>query len=164
MNGSTATRIICERYPRVKVLALSTYDDSQYISEAIHAGASGYLLKDMPCDELAEAIRFAYRGYSQLAPGMLHKIIPHTTKSEEAVCQELALPALTRLEELTSRELEVMRFVGTGATNREIAQKLFISEGTVKAHLTRIFSCLNLKNRSQLAIYANKLVREFDRK
>lgn len=155
MNGSTATRIICERFPDTKVLVLSTYDDDRYIAESIQAGARGYLLKDMPSEELAEAIRLTQRGYAQLAPGLLEKLLHRPATGSDS---NRAEPATTAEAGLTTRELEVMKLVGTGATNREIAQQLFISEGTVKTHVTSIFNRLNLKNRAQLAIYANSLI------
>jgi DNA-binding NarL/FixJ family response regulator len=159
MNGSTATQIICERFPETKVLALSTYDDSQYVAEAIRAGAKGYLLKDMPCEELVEVIRMVHRGYSQLAPGLMEKVLSDQGSEPRSQHSQPVQPELPGLEELTARELEVVQLIGTGATNREIAEQLFISEGTVKAHLTRIFSCLKIKNRSLLAIHANALLK-----
>jgi DNA-binding NarL/FixJ family response regulator len=152
MNGSTATRIICEQFPHTKVLVLSTYEDDRSITESIRSGAKGYLLKDMPSEELAEAIRFIHRGYTQLAPGLLEKMLSY--KDPELKQSE---PVSDKLAGLTSRELEVARLVGRGATNQEISQELFISESTVKTHLTSIFNRLNIKNRSLLAIYANSV-------
>ena len=146
MNGSTATRIICERFPNTKVLVLSTYDNDRDVSDAIRAGAKGYLLKDMPSDELVNAIRCINSGYAQLAPGLLEQIVSQKSTVE-------SIPSV--LAELTPRELDVARLVAIGSTNQEIAQKLFISESTVKTHINSIFNRLNLKNRSQLAIYAN---------
>lgn len=150
MNGSTATRIICEQFPHTKVLVLSTYDDDYDVSEAIRAGAKGYLLKDMPSEELVNAIRSIYRGYSQLASGILERLVKETPvqlKPKQSVNRALEL--------LTPRELEVARLVAVGSTNQEIAKELFISESTVKTHINSIFNRLNFKNRSQLAIYAN---------
>lgn len=146
MDGKDATRIITNRFPSVKVIVLSTYDDDEYINEAIQAGAKGYLLKDMASEELADAIRFAHRGYTQLAPGLLEKLLPIQPSTKTAPSIEA---------DITPRERDVLRLIGTGATNREIAQQLFISEGTVRTHITNLFNRLNLKNRSQLAIYAN---------
>ena len=150
MNGSTATRIICKQFPHIKVLVLSTYDDDIDVREAIKAGAKGYLLKDMPSEELVNAIRCISRGYSQLASGILERLVKETAvqlKPQESVNSALEL--------LTPRELEVARLVAVGSTNQEIAKKLFISESTVKTHINSIFNRLNFKNRSQLAIYAN---------
>ncbi|OUL20969.1 DNA-binding response regulator [Nostoc sp. RF31YmG] len=150
MNGATATRIICEKYPNTKVLVLSTYDDDYDVSEAIRAGAKGYLLKDMPSEELVNAIRSINRGYAQLAPGLLERVV--IKKSPQSSQAESVPPALALL---TRRELDVARLVAIGATNLEIAEKLFITESTVKTHINSIFNRLNIKNRSQLAIYAN---------
>jgi DNA-binding NarL/FixJ family response regulator len=161
MSGITATQLMCERYPSVKVLALSTFDDDQYIAEAIRAGAKGYLLKDMPFQELADAIRFIYRGYTQMAPGLMERLMAKTPESS-AKQTEAGLSETAGFADLTAREVEVMRLVGVGATNREIAQQLFISEGTVKSHLTSIFNRLSLKNRSQLAIYAISVMNSGD--
>lgn len=150
MNGSTATRIISEKFPHVKVLILSTYDEDRDVSDAIIAGAKGYLLKDMPSEELVNAIRCINSGYAQLAPGLLERVInPKPINNTET-------PKV--LSELTPRELDVARLVAIGATNQEIATKLFISESTVKTHINSIFNRLNLKNRAQLAIYANGIL------
>ena len=146
MNGSTATRIISERFPHTKILVLSTYDEDRDVSEAIRAGAKGYLLKDMPAEELVNAIRCINCGYAQLAPGLLERVI-----NPQPIPESIS-PALAQL---SPRELDVARLVAIGATNQEIAQKLFISESTVKTHINSIFNRLNLKNRSQLAIHAN---------
>lgn len=151
MDGREATRIICQRFPDTKVLVVSTFDEDDYIAHAIRAGAKGYLLKDMPVEELAQAIRLVYRGYTQMGPGLMEKmldglldsIVPETEPDE---------PELT---ELTPREVEVLNLIGTGCTNREIAQRLYIAEGTVKTHVTHILNRLNLRNRAQIAIYAN---------
>jgi DNA-binding NarL/FixJ family response regulator len=154
MNGSTATRIICEQFPNTKVLVLSTYEDDRYITESIRSGAKGYLLKDMPSEELAEAIRFIQRGYTQLAPGLLEKMLSYKDADKDTELKQ-SEPVSDKLAGLTSRELEVARLVGQGATNQEISEQLFISQSTVKTHLTSIFNRLNIKNRAQLAIYAN---------
>ncbi|ARV59606.1 DNA-binding response regulator [Nostocales cyanobacterium HT-58-2] len=152
MNGPTATRIICERFPNTKVLVLSTYDDDHDVAQAIRAGAKGYLLKDMPSEELVNAIRCIHRGYAQLAPGLLERVV---NQQEIQPTPSKSVPPV--LAELTPRELDVARLVALGATNQEIAQQLFISESTVKTHINSIFNRLNLKNRSQLAIYANSV-------
>ena len=150
MNGITATRLLRDRFPGIKILVLSTYDDDRDIVESMRAGAKGYLLKDMPSEELADAIRCVHRGYTQLAPNLLERVLNHqNTQPSHSESVSVALG------DLTPRELEVARFIAIGATNQEIAQQLFISESTVKTHLTSIFNRLNLKNRSQLAIYAS---------
>lgn len=151
MNGSTATRIICERFPGTKILVLSTYDEDRDVSEAIRAGAKGYLLKDMPAEELVNAIHCINCGYAQLAPGLLERVV--SQKNQPSLTESIP-PALAQL---TPRELDVARLVALGATNQEIARELFISESTVKTHINSIFNRLNLKNRSQLAIHANSV-------
>ncbi|SRR5579883_1361529 len=153
MDGISATQIITERFPSIKVLVLTTFDDDKYISDAMRAGAKGYLLKDMPSEELAQAIRFVQKGYTQMAPGLLEKIIAKTPAA--APVSQKKAPDQQELSTLTNREQEVLRLLGIGATNREIAQQLYISEGTVKTHVTHLLNRLNLKNRAQLAIYAN---------
>lgn len=155
MDGRAATRSIRQLFPDVTVLVLSTFDDDQYISDSIRAGAKGYLLKDMPADELAQAIRMAHRGYTQIAPGLMEKLMASTPAPQTAESNE-PLPALVSL---TPREQEVLQLIGNGSTNREIAQQLYISEGTVKTHVTHLFDRLNLRNRAQLAIYANSIYR-----
>lgn len=154
MDGRAATHIICDRFPNIKVLVLTTFDDDENITAAMHAGAKGYLLKDMPSEELAQAIRFVYKGYTQMGPGLLEKMLAKTPATA-SVNQEKT--PQQNLSNLTNREQDVLRLIGMGATNREIAQELFISEGTVKTHVTHLFNRLNLKNRSQLAIYANSI-------
>jgi DNA-binding NarL/FixJ family response regulator len=153
LDGREATRRICQRYPQIKVLMLSTFDDSQYIADAIRAGAKGYLLKDMPSEELAHAIRAVHRGYAQLSPGLLEKFSETLTTAET-----VAQPVLPDVPALTPREREVLQLVGLGYTNRAIAESLYISEGTVKTHVTHLLSRLNLRNRAQLAIYVNTVV------
>lgn len=155
MDGRAATRIIHQQFPEVTVLVLSTFDDDQYISDSIRAGAKGYLLKDMPADELAQAIRMAHRGYTQIAPGLMDKLMASTSESQATESEQTPLD----LTFLTPRERDVLRLIGDGSTNREIAEQLFISEGTVKTHVAHLFDRLNLRNRAQLAIYANSIYR-----
>lgn len=151
MDGRTATRLICKQFPQVKVLVLSTFDDDRYIADSMHAGAKGYLLKDMPSEELAQAIRLVHRGYTQMGPGLMEKLIAKLpTAPSESPKPAIAIP-------LTPREEEVLRLIGIGATNREIAERLFITEGTVKTHVNHLLSRLTLRNRSQLAIYAHSI-------
>jgi DNA-binding NarL/FixJ family response regulator len=151
MDGREATRLISQQFPDVKVLVLSTFDDDQYIRDSIQAGAKGYLLKDMPSKELIQAIHLTHRGYTQLAPGLMQKIIMNDAEIN------FSRPNLEQLSQLTEREQEVLKLISTGATNREIAQQLYIAEGTVKTHITHLLSRLNLRNRAQLAIYANSM-------
>jgi DNA-binding NarL/FixJ family response regulator len=148
MDGVNATKEICKQFPQVNILMLTTFDDDTYVSAAIEHGAKGYLLKDTPSEEIAAAIRAVDRGYTHLAPGMLAKIM--SGRNDKA---EVTLPI--EIEELTPRELEVLKLIAKGANNREISQVLYISEGTVKNHVTNLLNRLNLRDRTQAAIFAN---------
>jgi DNA-binding NarL/FixJ family response regulator len=148
MDGVTATKEICQQFPHVHILVLTTFDDDTYVSAAIKYGAKGYLLKDTPSEEIAAAIRAVDRGYTHLAPGIMEKVI-----SGQVHESEVALPP--EIAELTPRELEVLKLIATGDNNREIAQKLYISEGTVKNHVTNLLNRLSLRDRTQAAILAN---------
>jgi DNA-binding NarL/FixJ family response regulator len=152
MDGREATRIISQRFPEIKVLVVSTFDEDDYIAHSIKAGAKGYLLKDMPVEELAQAIRLVDRGYSQMGPGLMKKMFDGIVSDQSDT--ETEQPELV---ELTAREIDVLNLIGTGCTNREIAQQLYIAEGTVKSHVTHILNRLNLRNRAQIAIYANSV-------
>jgi DNA-binding NarL/FixJ family response regulator len=153
MDGREATRAITERFPQVKVLVLSTFDDDRYITDSIRAGAKGYLLKDMPSEDLAQAIRVVYRGYTQMGTGLLEKLMANS--SPEPDHSSIELPE--SIGQLTPREQEVLKLVALGLRNQDIAQQLYISEGTVKTHVTHLLTRLNLRNRSQLAIYVHSL-------
>ncbi|MEH2245812.1 response regulator transcription factor [Nostoc sp.] len=151
MDGVAATQEIQKRFAKTKILVLTTFDDDEYVSAALQNGAMGYLLKDTPSEELAVAIRAVHKGYTQLGPGIVKKLL--TQFSNGTPTQSSAVPS--SLAELTPREKEVLRLIATGASNREIAQKLYISEGTVKNHVTNILNRLNLRDRTQAAIWAN---------
>lgn len=148
MDGVAATKAITENYPNVKVLVLTTFDDDEYVFQAMRLGAKGYLLKDTEPDILMLAIHSVYKGQTQLGPGLFEKtlapVAPATAK--------LSLPP--ELEQLTPRELEVLRLIASGANNREIAESLFLSENTVKNYVTNILSRLNLRDRTQAALFA----------
>lgn len=163
MDGREATRLICQSFPNTSVLVLTTFDDDGYIVDAMRAGAKGYLLKDMPSEELAQAIRLVQSGYTQLAPGLMDKLMIGFSATPTIPTPTTPAPTtqpskLAALAQLTPREQEVLQLIGKGLTNRDIAQQLFISEGTVKTHVTHLLNRLNLRNRSQLAIYANSAI------
>ncbi len=149
MDGVAATEAIVQQFPDSKVLVLTTFDDDEYVLKALRLGAKGYLLKDTEPDELALAIRSVYKGHTQLGPGLLEKVLMPT------------LPTITKLspalEGLTSRELEVLRLIASGANNREIAEALFLSENTVKNYVTNVLSHLQLRDRTQAALFAHSL-------
>ncbi|GAB4465778.1 MAG: response regulator transcription factor [Elainellaceae cyanobacterium] len=150
MDGVAATEAIARQFPDTKVLILTTFDDQEYVTAALQKGATGYLLKDTPSEDLAQAIRAAHKGYTQISPGILPKLLAQVTPPPAP-----ALPPPDGLSTLTPREREVLRLVAQGASNREIAQTLYISEGTVKNHVTNILNRLELRDRTQAAILAN---------
>lgn len=152
MDGVAATQQIGDRFPDTKVLVLTTFDDDEYVSQAMRFGAKGYLLKDTPSEELAAAIRAVHQGYTHLGPGLFEKALNSTAKlnSVQPYPVELAL--------LSPRELEVLRLIASGCSNREIAQTLHISERTVKNHVTSILSRLNLRDRTQAALFASSFL------
>jgi DNA-binding NarL/FixJ family response regulator len=154
VNGCQATQTICQQYPQANILILSTHDDGDDVINALQAGAKGYLLKDMLSDDLAQAIRNIHQGYTQLAPGLLNRFIHRST--DPVMPSKPTTTDTLPISHLTPKELEVTRLIGSGASNQEIAQQLFIAESTVKTHVNSIFNRLGLKNRSQLAIYANR--------
>lgn len=154
MDGVAATQLILQRFPQVKVLMLTTFDDQEYVQQALQVGAVGYLLKDTPSEELAHAIRAVHKGYSQFGPGIVQKAIAPLP----ATLPTMTLPTMPDgFAELTKREREVLRLIATGANNREIAKTLYISEGTVKNHVTNILGRLNFRDRTQAAIFANSI-------
>jgi DNA-binding NarL/FixJ family response regulator len=153
MTGIEATRLMQEQFPEVKVLVLSTFDDDHDIAQSMRAGAKGYLLKDMPAPELAGAIRLVYRGYSQMAPGLMERLMTSVLESPEPEPQGPPVELIP----IPPREQDVLRLIGRGCTNREIAAELYLTEGTVKTYVTHLLNRLSLKNRSQLAIYANTI-------
>ncbi|MBW4622136.1 MAG: response regulator transcription factor [Cyanosarcina radialis HA8281-LM2] len=151
MDGVAATRQISQQFSQTKVLVLSTFDDDEYVSQAMRVGARGYLLKDIHSDDLAAAIRAVHKGYTQLGPGLLEKAI--APNSPPIPTEPTHLPP--ELAGLTPREREVLSLIVAGESNREIAQSLYISERTVKNHITHILSQLNVRDRTQAAMFAS---------
>ena len=160
MDGVTATQQVRQQLPSCQVLMLTTFDDDEYIFKALAAGASGYLLKDIPAEALAKAVQLAYKGIYQLDPSIAGKLIGTLATSPSASLTGPAPAIITQQYGLTEREGEVLRLIAQGATNREIAEELVISEGTVKNHISHILSRLGLRDRTQAAIFAreNKLI------
>lgn len=155
MDGITATEQVRRQLPDCQVIMLTTFDDDEYIVKSLIAGACGYLLKDIPAQDLARAIQLAYRGIYQLEPSIAGKLVG-VLSAKGAVPSQSASALEEECPDLTERELDVLRLIATGATNREIAEGLFISEGTVKNHVSNILNCLGLRDRTQAAIYAHE--------
>ena len=149
MDGIVATERVRQHLPNCQVVMLTTFDDDEYIVRSLQAGACGYLLKDIPAEDLAQAVRLAHNGVYQLAPEIAGKLIG--AFGQVSVRTEEAQRIKT---DLTKRELEVLRLLSTGATNAEIAEQLVVSEGTVKNHVSSILGLLGLRDRTQAAIYA----------
>jgi len=150
MDGVAATRELLRQDASLKVLVLTTFEEDELVQRSIQAGASGYLLKDTPSEEIAQAIRAVHRGYTQFGPGIFQKV---ALTPSPAPTPELP-PGFA---ELTPREREVLALLGQGASNREIAATLFLSEGTVKNHVTHILGRLGLRDRTQAALLAASL-------
>ena len=148
MDGIQTTSEIHERYPAIKVIALTSFLEDDKIVPAIQAGATSFLLKDVTPDALVEAIRAAYRGESRLNPQITKKLMEKVTSQPKSAESPAA--------DLTDREMEVVRLVAEGLSNKDIAARLVISEKTVKTHVSSILSKLHLNDRTQLAVYALK--------
>lgn len=151
-NGIEATRRITARWPSVQVLVLTTYDDDELVVSAVDAGASGYLLKDVGSDALAEAIRAASRGESPLQPSVARKLLQRLRA--RPLPESDGAPSLESAEPLTGREREVLRLVARGASNREIADTLSLTEGTVKNYVSAILGKTGARDRTQAALFA----------
>ncbi len=152
LDGIEATRRVAgatEGERPVRVLMLTTFDLNEYVYEALRAGASGFLLKDVPPEQLAEGIRVVARGDALLAPAITRRLI---TEFAAAAPSPAAPPA--NLEELTPRELEVFRLIARGLSNAEIAAELVVSETTVKTHVARLLMKLGLRDRVQAVVLA----------
>jgi len=146
LNGVEATRRIKEVSPRTQVVILTSYHDDEYLLPAVRAGALSYLLKEIEPGELLAAIRKAARGEAVLHPHVASKLVQSIRDTTSDNC-ELTTP-------LSERELEVLRLIAEGLPNARIAERLFISEKTVKSHVSNILSKLHLSDRTQAAVYA----------
>ncbi|HYE12182.1 MAG TPA: response regulator transcription factor [Patescibacteria group bacterium] len=156
MDGVECTGIIKQQYPGIKVIILTTFDDDEFIIEALINGAVGYILKDLSSEKLVGAIRDAYDGNSIMQPEIAAKVISHITGIVKEPIHHDAVKELTPLSELTDREKDVLQLVGKGMSNTEIAKKLYISEGTVKNYISNLYSKLEVDDRSKLTLYAIK--------
>lgn len=153
MNGVEATREIARRHPECRVIVLTTFDDDEDVFEALRAGAAGYLLKDVSSPTLAEAIRTAARGEAFLQPSITSRVLAELNRrprpAGSAGCE--------LLDPLTERELDVLRHLARGASNREIAGRVHLAEGTVKNYVSSILSKLGAPDRTSAALKARDL-------
>ncbi|NIM96403.1 MAG: response regulator [Anaerolineales bacterium] len=147
MNGIAATRAIRDQHPSVKVLVLTTYDADEWVFDAIRSGASGYLLKDTPRDDLVEAIQGTATGKTHVDPAIAGKLFAQAARSAPP-------PKSTVMDELSERELDVLKLLARGLTNADIAERLYLSEGTVRNYVSAILAKLEVADRTQAAVLA----------
>jgi two-component system NarL family response regulator len=148
MSGIEATRAISDVVPTAKILMLTVSDEEEDLYEAVKAGATGYLLKEISIEEVANAIRAVMTGQSLISPSMASKLLSEFNNLAKAAQQKVLAP------KLTDRELQVLKLVAQGMSNREVAEQLFISENTVKNHVRNILEKLHLHSRMEAVVYA----------
>lgn len=152
MDGVHCTKIVKEQYPHIKIIILTTFDDDDFVFSALKYGASGYLLKGVGMDELYQAILTVNSGGAMINPDIATKVFSMFSKMSQ---NNLAIQVDEEaIQDVTQPEWRVIQQVAFGLSNKEIAQKLFLSEGTVRNYLSSILSKLNLRDRTQLAIWA----------
>jgi len=148
MDGIEATRRISAEAPDTRVLILTTYDLDEYVFSALQAGASGFVLKDVPPEQLIDAVRVVHAGDALLSPSVTRRLV--TEFARRPVLPER--PA--GLDDLTERELQVLELIGRGLSNREIADRLILGEATIKTHVGRVFAKLGVRDRAQAVVVA----------
>jgi len=157
LDGVAATRCLKTEQPDCRVIVLTTFDDDENVFDGLRAGAVGYLLKDAPSEKLCEAIRLAARGESFLQPSVAAKVVAEFAR----LTSRTAAPSLPHteplIEPLSDREREILSLISAGASNREIANTLFLAEGTVKNHVTNILGKLGVRDRTQAALKAKEM-------
>jgi DNA-binding NarL/FixJ family response regulator len=147
MNGVEAIRRIRAQFPDIKILVLTTYADDEWVFDAVQAGASGYLLKDTPRDEVIKAIRGTTEGKTYVDPSVAGKVLRQASSHQNQ-------PSTNITTELTEREIEVLQLIAKGLNNRDISEKLFLSEGTIRNHVSAILAKLGVSDRTQAAVIA----------
>ncbi len=161
MDGVAATRALTERFPAVGVIILTTFDDEEYIFEGLKAGARGYLLKDISSEEMAQAVRAVAAGQALIQPSIARKVVAEFSRLASAAQPSAAAPPASAPGQLaaplTERELEVLRALAAGRSNREIAEQLVITEGTVKNHVSNLLAKLEVRDRTQAVLKAQAL-------
>ena len=149
MDGVTATRELHRRFPDVGVIILTTFDDDEYIFEGLKAGARGYLLKDISSEEMAEAVRTVARGEALIQPSIARKVVAEFSRLAAGSPPAPERSPLKLPGALTERELDVLKALARGMSNKEIAAALVITEGTVKTHISNILAKLDVRDRTQ---------------
>jgi DNA-binding NarL/FixJ family response regulator len=158
LDGIAATRIFKERWPAIRIVILTTFDDRELIQAGLQAGASGYVLKDITAEQLATTIRGVAQGQVLLHPDVASAVVASFAQApgEPAVATSVSVGA-SGLTQLTDREREILALLSRGASNREISETLYIAGGTVKNHLSNILSKLGVRDRTQAALKAREL-------
>ena len=152
MDGVQCTKIIKEHYPQIKIIILTTFDDDEFVYNALKYGASGYLLKGISMDGLAAAIETVYSGQAMINPDIATKVLKLFSRMAQA---DYSIQiSESQVAELTKTEWKIIEQVECGSSNKEIAEKLSLSEGTVRNYLSNILNKLDLRDRTQLAIWA----------
>jgi DNA-binding NarL/FixJ family response regulator len=169
MDGIAATKAFKERWPDAHVVILTTFDDVELIQEGLRAGALGYSLKDITAEQLAMTIRTAARGQVLLQPDIASKVISALTNASStrpstastnytsSSTSTTYIDATSHVEQLTEREREILALVAQGASNRQVAERLYLTEGTVKNHMSSILSKLGVRDRTQAVLKAKEL-------
>ena len=163
MDGIQATQVLTERFPEVGVIILTTFDDDEIVFEGIKAGARGYLLKDVSSEEMAEAVRKVAAGGALIQPRITRKVLAEFSRMAAGGAEKPTAkgPSGTRpqplADPLTEREQEVLRALAGGLSNREIAERLVITEGTVKNHVSNLIDKLGVRDRTQAVLKAQEL-------
>jgi DNA-binding NarL/FixJ family response regulator len=147
-NGVEATKIIHQRFPWIRIMVLTTFDEDEYICQSLQNGALGYILKSTPSQQLAMTIRSLDRGFGQLDPAIALKVFSRIPEQSTTLSSTLAI-----LENFNHNELEILKLIGKGKSNREISIDLHLTEGTVKNYVSNILTCLNLRDRLQIAVW-----------
>lgn len=152
MDGVQCIEIIKDAFPEIKIIVLTTFDDDEYVFNALKNGASGYLLKGISVKELVEAIKIVYGGGALINPNIAVKVFKFF--SQMANADYIVNVAKGAVTDLSKNELRIIQFIGMGMSNKEITEKLKFSEGTIRNYISSILSKLNLRDRTQIAIYA----------
>ncbi len=148
-DGVQATREIHQRYPWIRIMVLTTFDEDEYIRQSLQAGALGYILKSTPSGQVAAAIRTLHQGYSQLGPTIAPKVFAQLNSP-------ISNQPTNYKHMFSDRELEILTLIGQGKNNREIAHELYLTEGTIKNYITQILGNLGVRDRTQAALWAKQ--------
>ncbi|MGB4438889.1 MAG: response regulator transcription factor [Sedimentibacter sp.] len=153
LNGVEATSLIKRDFPNIKIIVLTTFNDDEYIYDALKNGASGYMLKDTSPSEIAKAVRTVYNGGALIQSEVAVKVLDKFSRLAKENKEKHSDP---KAHLLTEREIEICRLIAEGKNNKEIADELYLSQGTVKNHITRVLIKLDLRDRTQLAVFTIK--------